>query len=485
TYKVRSGVIGAVCLLMVISFFCNVLFINSEPEFTFYSPITRFWELAIGAFLAVIINCKSESNLLRIAKNVTSWISKSKVRSDICSLFGSALLILAVLITSKSEQFPGWYALLPTFGTFLIILAGPHANVNKYLLSSKLMVWIGLVSFPLYLWHWPVFVFAKAHLGQVLNTEIQLILVIVSFILAFITFRFVERPLRFSSSKRNTAFTLLTIIACISLVSVYVFNKKGLASRFPPVVQNIINHTDVDATIHWRVGTCHLLPKQDYNSFSACESEPKDSSGKPTLLVWGDSHAAHLYPGLFISLSERYRIIQKTASTCPPIFHMDIPVSPNCGGVNDEMRKFIINERPDRIMLAAAWDVYDWNQLSSTIEWLKEIEIRHIDLVGPVPRWLDSLPRQLLVYFMSNGQKQIPVRMKNGLKPYVMSLDHDMSQFAKEHNINYLSPTQILCNSDGCLTRVGKENMSITAFDSSHLTEDGAKYVASQFNLTN
>lgn len=483
-YKVRGGIVGAVTLVAGASFFLNLATINNSPEFTFYSPTTRFWELTVGSLLAISINYHSESKFVYIANKIVAWVNGRHARSDVCSLLGVILLVLAVLITSKSDPFPGWYALLPTAGTFLIILGGVRATFNKYILSARVMVKIGLISFPLYLWHWPIFVFTKSQAGNALSTSVHLGLVLISFILAWFTYRFIEKPLRFSISKKRTSSMLFTASASIALLSTYVISEGGVPKRFPQIVQNVISYDDRDTTKSWRVGICHLLPKQKFENFGKCESEPKEN-GKPTLLLWGDSHASHLYQGLVAHLSETYRIVQMTASTCPPIANMEISVSPNCVGINNDMRQFITIEQPERIMLAAAWDVYDWKKISSTIEWLNQIGIPQIDLVGPVPRWLDSLPRQLLVYFMRHREAEIPVRMKDGLSPRVNDLDVQMSQFAQSESVNYLSPTKVLCNQDGCLTRVGERNLSLTAFDSSHLTEDGADYVVSNFEHIN
>ncbi|EJL7016593.1 acyltransferase [Vibrio cholerae] len=474
--------VRVIALITLCSFILNVIAIYTNPEVAFYSPFTRFWELLTGAFFSISLNYKSESKFVSISNDISSWIIRSKNRIEICSILGLSFLIIAMLITTKSQKFPGWYALLPTVGSLLIILSGPSAFVNRYILSSRPMVFIGLISFPLYLWHWPILVFSKAKTGQSLTEFNLLVLVFISIFLAWFTYRFVEKPLRFTLDRRLAVIMLLWATTCISLISIYSMSNNGLASRFPEIVQRIIGYDGSDTTSGWRVGECHLLPKQGYSGFGSCDSEAK-SHEKPTLLLWGDSHAAHLYQGLIAHYSQKYRIIQKTASTCPPIGNMDIPTSPNCEGINAEMRQYIETEKPDRIILAAAWDVYDWKKLSSTIDWLKQIDVNQIDLVGPVPRWLDSLPRQALVYYSNNKKGDIPVRMNYGLKENVKQLDIEMYTFAQLKNIDYLSPFRILCNQEGCLVRVGQENMSLTAFDSSHLTEDGADYVVSHFNL--
>jgi hypothetical protein len=142
---------------------------------------------------------------------------------------------------------------------------------------------------------------------------------------------------------------------------------------------------------------------------------------------------------------------------------------------------FIESEKPDRIMLAAAWDVYDWRKLLVTTRKLKKLGLHEIDLIGPVPRWLDSLPRQMLNYFMKNRSNELPIRMMTGLSPNVYKLDLQIANFSRKIGVNYISPTQILCNSEGCITRLGMNDSSFTSFDSAHFTEAGADYVVSKF----
>ena len=126
--------------------------------------------------------------------------------------------------------------------------------------------------------------------------------------------------------------------------------------------------------------------------------------------------------------------------------------------------------------------MYDWRRIEETINILRDEGILNITLIGSVPRWHDSLSRQLLIAMRGDKQHQIPYRMKLGLEPNIYNLDLEMSDLASNLSIEYASPIKILCNQNGCLTRLGETKDTLTSFDSSHLMEIAAKYVVSNFN---
>ena len=136
-----------VCTVAVISFGLNVAIVQNHPVATFYLPATRFWELMLGALLAVTTP-RQKLGPLGPARNVVAFA-------------GAGLIGIGLVTVSQRDLYPGWWALLPTLGTALLIAAGERAAINRSILSSRLLVGIGLISYPLYLWHWPLFSFAR------------------------------------------------------------------------------------------------------------------------------------------------------------------------------------------------------------------------------------------------------------------------------------------------------------------------------------
>jgi len=159
----------------------------------FYAPQARFFELLIGASIAFKHIRLKAHDLERGNKfrSIQSWV-------------GLALILIGIQITTKQSHFPGWFALLsPVLGAAMVIDNQKNSWLNKYLFSKKIIVWVGLISFPLYLWHWPLISFAFIIESQTPSLYIRIGLVILAFILAALTYYFIERPIRFSSNQNS------------------------------------------------------------------------------------------------------------------------------------------------------------------------------------------------------------------------------------------------------------------------------------------
>ena len=141
----------------------------------FYSPASRFWELAAGSILAQLTLSTPraavfiETTIANVISSVVfdrGAVDKEKIYRDFLSLAAFGLITSSVFVITRRHEFPGWWALLPVFGAYLAINAGPQAMLNRLLLTNRILVWIGLVSYPLYLWHWPLLVFARDLYGS-------------------------------------------------------------------------------------------------------------------------------------------------------------------------------------------------------------------------------------------------------------------------------------------------------------------------------
>jgi hypothetical protein len=229
----------------------------------------------------------------------------------------------------------------------------------------------------------------------------------------------------------------------------------------------------------WRMSSCYLTEQQSAGDFKSCDTEIDPT--KPTVVLWGDSHAAHLYPGFREVYADDFNLVQRTASACPPIMQIDKASRPFCREINEQTLELITQLRPQHVVLAGNWRDNSWSGLSKTIKSLKALGVPNIDLVGPVPTWENNLPKQIFLYCKKNAPCDIPVRMQMGLVPNVFELDRLMTEFAKQENVNYFSPMNILCDSQGCLVRTRDTGNTITAWDSEHLTDAGSQYLVSKF----
>src|SRR5438552_17696004 len=154
-WKTRLNRVWTVVLLAIASFAANVALVHRSPVADFYSPLTRAWELLLGATLALLAERREQTPTLSegVAEGST-WL-------------GAALLAAALVVANPQSAFPGWLALLPTVGTALLVIAGSETRINGWLLSHPLLVGVGLISYPLYPWHWPLLSFARLLQDQI------------------------------------------------------------------------------------------------------------------------------------------------------------------------------------------------------------------------------------------------------------------------------------------------------------------------------
>ena len=174
-WKRKLSFVSIIIIVTAISFVVNIYTINKNPSSAFFLPIPRFWELMVGGSLAYIALHKYQLNSY----------------NNFQSVFGIILFAVGFSLINQDYAFPGWWVLLPTLGAFFIISAGPNAWLNKHILSNKLLVWVGLISYPLYLWHWPLLVFARIIYVEP-SFEVRIAAVLFSVLLAWLTFRFIE-----------------------------------------------------------------------------------------------------------------------------------------------------------------------------------------------------------------------------------------------------------------------------------------------------
>ncbi|HHF7387161.1 TPA: acyltransferase family protein, partial [Legionella bozemanae] len=223
---------------------------------------------------------------------------KHSILQNVSSLVGFILLGISLLFINKTKIFPGWWAILPNLGTLLIILAGPKAWFNKAILSSRVLIWIGLISFPLYLWHWPLLSFTFILKGEHVGIKAGLIIILISMMFAWGTYSFIEKPIRLNQ-KKFIVYLLILIMLVIALMGFYCKSKEGFLNR--PIWKNF---NEANAQI---VGPAWQYTKNDLCLNRYPFDEAKDyrwwfcmmnKSKKPTVILLGNSFANQLYPGL-------------------------------------------------------------------------------------------------------------------------------------------------------------------------------------------
>ncbi len=184
--------------IAALSFLINLYLAGTNPTAAFFSPLPRFWELMVGGVLAYI------------SLHRPSLIGSHR---DIWSIAGFVMLAAALVFITKDNPFPRWWALLPTIATFSIIAAGPQSWLNRTLLANKPMIWIGILSYPIYLWHWPLI--SYLHMAGAINAKTKVAVVLITITLAWLTFSFVEKPFRSGPTGTKKAWVLLSAMAVL------------------------------------------------------------------------------------------------------------------------------------------------------------------------------------------------------------------------------------------------------------------------------
>lgn len=208
-------ILVSISLLLAASLSYSLWKIGVDPVGDFYSPLTRFWELLIGGLLACMLANKSEF---------------LQDRHNLLSIIGSLLVLIGLCLIDKQSSFPGAWALLPTLGAFFLIWS-KNSHINKQILSNPVLVWIGLISYPLYLWHWPLLSFARIFEGTTPSTAVRIGLVVSSILIAFMTYKFIEKPIRASTKPRKLVITLSLLMLSTFVVSFYIKSNQGFEHR--------------------------------------------------------------------------------------------------------------------------------------------------------------------------------------------------------------------------------------------------------------
>ena len=449
--RLRLSILATASVIALASFVLNVALIGSNPVATFYLPFTRAWELLAGGALAC------------------GWsrISQTAGASNWRAAVGLLLIAAAAAVLDPHRAFPGWWALLPVAGSVLL-LSAPAAWGSRHVLASRPLVWIGLISYPLYLWHWPLLVFfGIVKFGPLTLNERELIL-LASTLLAWLTYRLVEMPFRFGRPSAIRIAGLCAGMLLIAAAGGVVVAGRGFDSRLPPEIRKMADvWTDASK---WRVHECLLDLDREMSFADSCV----DRDRRPLLFIWGDSTAGALMPG-FRKAQEThdFGIAQFTSSSCIPALNADIANTPNCRAINDKVLSLARKIRPDIVLLHGTWEQH-LDNVAETVVALKKATSARIVVLGAVPAWRRGLPSEVLRYFMLH-HSLIPPRSTDASPSDIY--DAVMRARLVPLGAEFISASDALCNADGCLTRIGDSARDISASDQVHLTEKGAVFL--------
>jgi peptidoglycan/LPS O-acetylase OafA/YrhL len=479
----RLDYIFFISLIITLSFFINLVLSYNSPVAAFFSLESRFWEFLIGASISIPPFNQKRS---------TSKLSLSIANAQ--SATGCILILIGVVLISNHSIFPGWWALLPTIGTILIISAGSNSYINKNLLSNKKLVYIGLLSYPLYIWHWPLLSFARIFLSEVPPPSVRLGLLAIAFLFAALTYHYVERPIRFNKSTKHITFSLLFTLLLVGVATswpnpqhsplsnnltpssknefeAYYLPTEGIQTlgRFENKFRHECNFYQVDKFYE---GKSTTIPKDSIDK--SCYQP--DGLSKHSVLIWGDSHAQMLNYGLRKNLPNDWQILQIASSGCHPSINFTQDSNKDYCARSNWFALNVIRDNKIKTVIVAQSVEHDAANMNKIASKLESLGVEKVIFMGSSPRWTDYLPRILLRQLWP----ELPERTFVGVDREVIN-----KNIVLKRNFNYskkqtfIDVIGLFCNEQGCLTRIGKDkNNDLTSWDLGHLTQTASDFLA-------
>lgn len=364
-WKKRFNLLTITIVVAAISFALNVSKVHGNAVAAFYLPQTRFWELLVGSFLAYM-TLHRRSLFPKFKHKLDMWLgqiiyaqaSETNVKTlqNIQSVLGAVLILTGLFFITKDRNFPGWWALLPTFGSVLIISAGVHSWFNRVVLSNRVLVWFGLISFPLYLWHWPLLSFARIMESEMPPRQIRITAVMISIVLAWLTYKFIEQPIRFGKQDRIKTIILFLLMLAIGCTGYYSYKKDGFEFRHKKQEEIKAN-----ANFDWPESQGHNQECSRRMALAGIVTgycDVKNIDHNPEILIIGDSHGDHLYPGVANAIADKsYNVMNLGAGPCLPFFNVAFIQEgyPNsCGAYIDPALKFAIENENVRVVILSS-----------------------------------------------------------------------------------------------------------------------------------
>ena len=461
----RKSLIPGILLLCGVSFSLSVCCSYLYPPVNFYFLPTRAWELLLGSFLAAIPAQRAS----------TRWLTES------LSSGGLLAILCAVFFYGRDTRFPGVAALLPCVGTALIIWANGHTLtcVGK-LLAIRPVVFIGLISYSLYLWHWPILVFARYWRVAPIPPSQRMLLLLASMVLAVLSWRFVETPFRkrMILKSRVQIFSFASITTAVLLLAGLAIHKlQGVPSRIPAEALRYASGSTDRAFLH-ELGLKEALAGDFVELGTGDKHLPID------LLVWGDSHAMAAMPVLDILCKEHsIRGVAATHSATAPLVGYESITKWSLKesiAFNNAVVEFIRSKRVGDVVLVANWGGYVTDGetarlrrgLLDTISALKDKRAR-IWIMRQVPQHHQNVPHALAYAVWHGGDpEELGLPLAEQREAYRLQDPIFEGLATKFPGVTVLDPTDLFVSPKN-LCRVAEGGKALYC-DTEHLTVAGA-----------
>lgn len=319
----------------------------AHPEANFYLLPSRAWELGVGALLAFYLHREP--------------ILGARVTREAVGLLGLGLIIYAVLTFDESTPFPSLWTLLPVVGTALIILSADSDTLVGRLLNLRILVGIGLLSYSAYLWHQPLFAFARIRLLDGVSIEVYWLLIALTYLLALLTWKTIEVPARKRKLTPRSKILSGAIAGClvVSAIGLFGLTNQGITAN-NTIVSEISAHRE---SVSPRRDECHATPSNKIDPSKACVMGSSDDMTHRTevgVYVWGDSHGVELAYSLGSEFDYKSRsVLQITTSQCIATPGVNSHRESHCIDANEKAMEFLTDQaKPGIVVLVSRWPLY-------------------------------------------------------------------------------------------------------------------------------
>jgi peptidoglycan/LPS O-acetylase OafA/YrhL len=493
-WKRSLNILLIVGLLTAASFALNLVLVQADPTATFYFPLSRFWELGLGCLLAAMK--AFPAGLRAQPRRGERFLPPPALRALRTQLpvIGVALIAVAVFSYDSHTAFPGIAALLPTAGAMCIVAAPGGSWFKDKVLAHRALVFIGLISYPLYLWHWPILSFAAIlHSGSA-PLMIRAAAVLLALVLSVLTFQFIEVPIR-TQRRLRVSIALAGLVAAVGVLGFAVYAEHGLAERFDSNVLAIKPGPRQDSLC------LASIPKR--YQFNYCR---RTNPQAPRVLFLGDSQAQSVYEGTMSILGATRPLLLLARGGCPPVLN----VHPSPGVYQTEARRRTCNDtwtafvdyvrttRPQMVVLVGDGPRFFQNPAAKSNMTGRAVDERAFkdgltDLVATIQRYsrvlyvleiptFDSAPACFLRPVKLPGSNCWPWVARSALAASRSAYEESVREVQRQYpDLVVVDPIPSLCNARSCsqISRAGQVLYS----DKMHLSPAGARRLAQSSGL--
>lgn len=454
--KGRSLVLGVTLAIIAISFLINLYLVaTNDLNSAFFNSLGRFWEMGIGAALAC--------GVLQAPK---SYAAKSMI-----GVLGLAAILGSILFLDSSIAFPGVWAVIPTVGTAMVIYA--QGGIAARLLSFKPVVAIGLISYALYLWHWPIFAYLNIYFGTPSPAQFA-IAIGAAVLLATFSYFVIEKPIRTKKflPRRSHAFAGFAVSMCVfGMIGFGGALTEGYPFRLPETALKYVEHKKHQIMAQRKaalIGKCWVNQNADMN---AAIKRCVINDGRPQILVIGDSHAAQFYDAIKKSFPT-YNVSLLASNSCTLSHHQIDMGRKSCQALTKYLDE--IDERQfDAIIMTTRQPLFGTDLDDFTKRAKRVSKYSKVYVLGPIQFYQPNMPT---IYEQSSGKKTT-LMIKSELDAAVRKEQFDSDAryskiFDEKSGVRYVSLINQMCANGKC-SHFDKEGWPIL-IDNSHMSLEAA-----------